>query len=171
MTPEHPHKSIAEEILWQGHTSQWVHFGYYFLCVILAIAALVGIPFTAGLSAVGLILPLVLWGIRWWMTRTTTYELTTQRLRIRSGILSKHLDELELYRVKDYAMAQPLHLRIFKLGTLTLFTSDVSTPTVMIKAIHGVEDVREKIRTAVQSERDRKRVREMDIDGTGDFQP
>ena len=170
MTPEPSPKPATEETLWSGHTSQWVHFWYYFLCVLLAVAALAGIPFTAGLSAFGLILPIVLWGIRWWLTKSTTYELTTQRLRIRSGILNRHLDELELYRVKDYAMAQPLHLRIFKLGTITIFTSDVSTPTVMINAIHGVEDVREKLRAAVQSERDRKRVREMDIDGTGDFQ-
>jgi hypothetical protein len=50
------------------------------------------------------------------------------------------------------------------LGNLTLVTSDASSPTVTISAIANVEDVREKLRTAVQTERDRKRVREMDVD-------
>ena len=78
-----------ETSLWKGHTSQWVHFWYYLFCVLLAVAALVGIPFTAGLSAIGLVLPFGMWMVRWWMTRTTSYELTTQRLKISSGILSR----------------------------------------------------------------------------------
>ena len=96
------------------------------------------------------------------------HDSSTQRLKIASGILNRKLDELELFRVKDYAMDQPLFLRMVGLGNLTLVTSDASTPTVAIRAIANVEDVREKLRTAVQSERDRKRVREMDVDSHDD---
>jgi uncharacterized membrane protein YdbT with pleckstrin-like domain len=106
--------------------------------------------------------------VRWWITRTTVYELTTQRLKITRGILSRRLDELELFRVKDYAMDQPLLLRLVGLGNLTLVTSDASTPRIALRAIPGVQAVREKLRTAVQSERDRKRVRELDVDGDND---
>src|SRR5207249_5511530 len=87
-----------ENSLWIGHTSQWVHFWYYFFCLLLAAAAVAGIPFTGGLSAVGLVVPLVMWIARWLLTRSTTYELTTQRLRITRGILNREMDELELYR-------------------------------------------------------------------------
>ncbi len=154
----------AESTLWQGHTSQWVHFWTYSACALLAIAALAGIPFTGGFSALGLVIPLV-WGpIRWFTNRATSYELTTQRLRIRRGILNRRLDELELYRVKDYIMEQPLFLRLLGLGNLTLLSSDASTPSIALRAIARVETVREKLRTAVQSERDRKRVRALDID-------
>jgi uncharacterized membrane protein YdbT with pleckstrin-like domain len=107
-----------------------------------------------------------MWVVRWWVTKCTSYELTTQRLKISSGVLNRKLDELELFRVKDYAMDQPLFLRILGLGNLTLVTSDASSPQVAIKAIPKVEDVREKLRTAVQAERDRKRVRELDVDGS-----
>jgi hypothetical protein len=37
-----------------------------------------------------------------------------------------------------------------------------------MKAIPDVENVREKLRTAVQNERDRKRVRELDVDSHED---
>jgi uncharacterized membrane protein YdbT with pleckstrin-like domain len=158
----------AETSLWKGHTSQWVHFWFYFFCVILAggigFAATVTAPVTAGLSFLGLLVPLLMWVIRWWVTKCTSYELTTQRLKKASGILNRKLDELELFRVKDYAMDQPLFLRLLGLGNLTLITSDATTPQVFIKAIPEVEKVREMLRAAVQTERDRKRVREMDVD-------
>lgn len=165
-----PTASSPETQLWTGHTSQWVHFWFYFFCTLLAagvvVAATVFAPPTGGLTYVALVLPAGLWIARWWITKSTTYELTSQRLRIRSGILNRRVDELELYRVKDYAMEQPLLLRLVGLGNLTMITSDATNPHVWMKAIPEVETVREKLRTAVQAERDRKRVRELDVDNT-----
>lgn len=153
-----------ETTLWKGNPSQWVHFWYYFFCVLLAFGCIAIAIGTGGIAIVALIIPVILWLGRWWITKTTTYELTTQRLRLSSGILSRRVDELELYRVKDYTMEQPFFLRVANLGNLTLITSDVTTPTVVIRAISHVADVRENLRTAVQHERDRKRVRELDVD-------
>jgi len=161
-----PAASPAEADLWKGYTSQWVHFWFYFFCVLLAAAALAGVPFTGGLSAAALVIPLGLWLIRWWTTRTTVYELTTQRLKIHRGILTRRLEEVELYRVKDYVLEQPLFLRLLGLGNLTLVSSDATTPSIVLRAIAGVAAVREQLRTAVQAERDRKRVRELDVDNT-----
>ena len=166
--PATPPSSVPESELWKGHTSQWVHFWYYFFCLLIAAGCIAGAPFSGGLSAIGLVVPLIMWIIRWWATKTTSYELTTQRLRRRMGILNRRVDELELFRVKDYAMEQPLMLRMLGLGNLMLITSDASTPTVYLKAIRDVEKVREMLRNAVQTERDRKRVRQMDIDETGE---
>lgn len=170
-----PINPAAETTLWSGHTSQWVHFWYYFFCILLAagigVAATVFGLATAGvgaLSYIALVIPLIMWLMRWWITKSTTYELTSQRLRIRSGILNKKVDELELFRVRDYTMDQPLLLRLVGLGNLTMITSDASTPTVSMRAIHDVEAVREKLRSAVQSERDRKRVRQLDVDNVED---
>lgn len=160
--PVPPTRTI-ESALWTGHPSQWVHFWFYLFCMLLAIGAGAAAPWTAGLSALALVIPVFLWIIRWWVTRTTVYELTNQRLRIRSGILTRRLDELELYRVKDYVLEQPLLLRLVGLGNLMLVTSDATTPTVALRAIAGVEEVRELLRNAVQTERDRKRVRELDV--------
>ncbi|WP_395749737.1 PH domain-containing protein [Prosthecobacter sp.] len=165
----------AEVSLWSGHTSQWVHFWYYFFCILLAagigVAATMFGMVTGGIGAisyVALVIPLFMWLFRWWATKCTTYELTSQRLRIRSGILNKKTDEMELFRVRDYTMDQPFLLRLVGLGNMTLITSDATTPTLAMRAIPHVEDVREKLRTAVQNERDRKRVRQMDVDNVED---
>jgi len=71
---------------------------------------------------------------------------------------------LELYRVRDYCVKQPIVLRMLGLGNLELLTSDSMTPNVVIPAIKDVEGVREKLRTCVEAARDRKRVRQMDVD-------
>lgn len=160
--------STPETELWKGYTSQWVHFWYYFFCLLLVAGCLVGVPFSGGLSAIGLVVPLVMWAVRWFVTKTTVYELTSQRLRKSTGIFNRVVDELELFRVKDYSMEQPFFLRMLGLGNLTLVTSDATTPTVSIKAIANVQDVRERLRNAVQAERDRKRVRQLDVDETGE---
>jgi uncharacterized membrane protein YdbT with pleckstrin-like domain len=165
-TPAPSPSSAAESMLWKGHSSQWVHIGFYLICIVIAAACLAGIPFSGGLSAIGLVVPLLGWIIRWWITRSTSYELTTQRFKIRRGILNRKLDELELFRVRDYSMEQPFFLRLFHLGNITLMTSDATSPTVVLRAIHDIEDVHEKLRTAVQNERDRRRVRPLDmVDG------
>ncbi len=164
-----PAGSTASEVkLWQGNSSQWIHFWFYALCVLLAIGIIVLAVFSAffsgGLVLVALIIPALMWLWRWWLTKTTVYTLTNERLLVTRGIITRHQDNLELYRVRDYCVKQPILLRMLGLGNLELLTSDTMTPNVLIPAIKEVEEVREKLRTSVELARDRKRVRQMDLD-------
>lgn len=153
----------SEVKLWQGNSSQWIHFWFYALCVMLAIGIVVGSIFMP-LALPFLIVPVVMWFWRWWLTKTTVFTLTNERLLVTRGIITRHQDNLELYRVRDYCVKQPILLRMLGLGNLELLTSDTMTPNVIIAAIRDVEGVREKLRTSVESARDRKRVRQMDVD-------
>jgi len=155
----------AETRLWKGHSSQWLHFWFYFLSVLIAAAVIAAGILYDQLFFFGLVVPFFMVIIRWWMTKATTYELTTQRLIKDSGILNRLHDEMELYRVKDYSLERPFLERLLGLGTLKILTSDVTHPSVVLRAIPEAQEVREKLRTAVQAERDRKRVREMDVGG------
>jgi uncharacterized membrane protein YdbT with pleckstrin-like domain len=138
----------TEAPLWNGSPSQWTNFPKFVLW---------GLFFW-------LVIPLfvILW--IWLVTQSTKYELTTERLRTRHGIFNKQLDELELYRVRDYKLDQPFFLRLFGLANITLQTADKSTPIVVIRAIRDGEQVREQIRNAVEECRVTKRVREVDLD-------
>ncbi|MBX7211066.1 MAG: PH domain-containing protein [Verrucomicrobiaceae bacterium] len=161
-----------ETSLWKGCTSQLVYFWTYLIWIVVAGGVFVaGILLALPLLFAALVLPLigVLW--RYLVTRTTTYELTTQRLRKTSGIFSKTLDELELYRVKDSTLEQPFLLRVFGLGNVMIISSDATMPDVFIYGIPGAFEVREKLRVAVESERDRKRVREVDFAEEGSGHP
>jgi membrane protein YdbS with pleckstrin-like domain len=160
-----PAGSASSEVkLWQGNSSQWIHFWFYALCVLLAIGVVVLTAFTGGLALAALVIPAAMWFCRWWLTKTTVFTLTNERLLVTRGIITRHQDNLELYRVRDYCVKQPILLRMLGLGNLELLTSDTMTPNVAIPAIKDVEGVREKLRTSVEAARDRKRVRQMDID-------
>ena len=68
--------ATAETLLWSGHTSQWVHFWFYLLCIILAGAIAVGatvlaLP-TGGLTYLLLIITSTLCLARRWLTKCTT---------------------------------------------------------------------------------------------------
>ena len=140
---------MAEERdVWSGTPSQVVNLPTFIVCVLLFF----------------LVVPVfyALW--RWLVVKMTKYELTTERLRTRYGVLNKKTDELELYRVRDYNFDQPFFLRLFSLGNVILQTSDRSHPTVVIRAIPGGEQLREQIRTHVEACRVAKRVREVDFE-------
>ena len=104
---------------------------------------------------------IILW--KWLVIKCTKYELTNQRLKKQYGVLNKKIDELELYRIKDYKLDQPFFLRLFSLGNIVLKTSDKSHPTVIIPAVSESAELREKIRSLVENLRDQKRIREVDF--------
>jgi uncharacterized membrane protein YdbT with pleckstrin-like domain len=137
-----------EKTVWLGTPSQVVNLGSFIL---------LGLFFW-------LVIPLfiILW--KWLVVKNTKYELTTERLRMRHGVLNKKTDELELYRVRDYKLEQPFFLRIFSLGNISLQTSDKSHPHVVIRAIPNSEELREQFRTHVEACRMRKGVRELDVE-------
>ena len=136
-----------ERIVWSGTPSQVLNLGPYIL---------LGLFFW-------LVFPLfiILW--KWLVLNNTQYELTTERLKLRSGVFNKQVDEVELYRVRDYKAEQPFFLRLFSLGNIVLKTSDLSNPVVILRGIRGWEQRLEEIRTYVEACRQRKGVRELDV--------
>lgn len=135
--------NTPESTLWQGRPSQWTNVLWFISCVLI-----LPIPFAA---------------YHWLATRCIRYTLTTQRFRIERGILNRHLDDLELYRVKDITLKQPLIQRLVGLGTLTMVTSDATTPTVVLPAIPDALSVLDRIRNEVDRVRRERGVRELDV--------
>jgi uncharacterized membrane protein YdbT with pleckstrin-like domain len=107
----------------------------------------------------------VLW--RFLDVRTRVFELTNERLRVTRGVINQKIDEIELYRVKDSQTIRPWWMRLTGLSSIHLETSDRTMPHLVIPAIAGGDKLRELLRTQVERERDRKRVRETDFDDVG----
>ncbi len=81
------------------------------------------------------------------------YRLTSQRLFIETGILSKTIDQTELIRVDDVRVHKTLFDRIFNLGTITLLSTDVSNREVIIEGVAGPDAVAEAVRTHMRAQR------------------
>jgi uncharacterized membrane protein YdbT with pleckstrin-like domain len=162
----------TEEILWKGTPSQVLNLPALILGLlvggILTAAALlttfVAGPLVIPVIAVAWVVCLFPWLCKTIATRFDNYELTNERLKHSSGVFSRSVEVLELYRVKDMKQELPFHFRIFGLGRILLQTSDRSTPEVVLNAIHRSTEVADLIRRNVEAQRDKKRVREVDFE-------
>jgi len=161
-----------EEVIWEGTSSQVTNLRAFVICTLSIVAIAVGAvwigrradkPWVALLVALVALVPVAVACSKWLNVKFKKYTLTTERLRVVTGIFSKRIEELELYRVKDTTYLQPFFLRLFDLGHIVLTTSDHSTPMVIVKAVPEVRERREQIRRCVEARRDAKRVREVDF--------
>jgi len=156
---------MTETTLRKTTPSQWLNIWHFTGTTLLTIAIVSG-GFFFPLVWI-LLIPIFLWSLwRWLVVRSQHYELTSQRIRITRGVLNQHIDEIELYRVKDITMTRRLWMRIVGLSSIHLKTSDRSLPKLEIPAISKGEELRELLREQVEAVRDKKHVREMDFADT-----
>jgi membrane protein YdbS with pleckstrin-like domain len=109
-------------------------------------------------ALVPLALALLLLLLVWIRVKSCSYRLTTQRLFARRGWLAKHVDELELYRVKDVVVDQRFLQRMMGYGTITVLTDDDTTPTMDLVRISRPTEIKEMIRTQYRAARRREGV-------------
>jgi membrane protein YdbS with pleckstrin-like domain len=157
---------MAEEPIWKGTSSQWKNAKAY---VLVVIALGVGGWLHWGSQQVGwwVFLPaavLAVWALwRLIVIKSTTYSLTTERLITTHGILTKVTDTLELYRVRDMQVVQPLMLRMLGLQNIHVITTDSTTAELIIDYIPAKEELGDRLRKSVEDCRLAKRVRSMDV--------
>jgi len=111
-----------------------------------------------------LVLPVGAMATRFLATKSKIYELTNERLKITEGIFSKVTDTLELYRVKDIETRQPFSYRLMGIENVQLNTSDTSSPFILIDAIPRKVGLGDKVRNEVETIRQQKGVREIDVE-------
>lgn len=131
-------------IIWRGKPSQLLNIGTFVVCGLLF----------------WLVVPIFIAWWRWLIIRNTRYELTAERFFTYSGVLNKKIEELELYRVKDYSQNSPFFLQLAGLSNVALESSDRTTPSVKIRAIKDATEVRQLLRTNVEICRKKNGVRE-----------
>lgn len=137
-----------EELVWSGSPSQVLNLPTFIVCTLFC----------------WLVVPIFIGLWKWLVVRNTRYELTSERLRLREGVLNKKLDELELYRVRDYRLEQPFWLRLFSAGNVIVRTTDTMNPIVVLRAVEKSEEVLGLLRRHVEDCRARKNVRALDVE-------
>ena len=94
----------------------------------------------------------------WLKSLATTYEITSQRVRIERGILSKLKDSIELFRIDHFDLHKPLGMRLAGYCLLHLRSSDASFETVILYGIPNLEQLADTLRECSLRERGRRRV-------------
>lgn len=141
-----PKLTVERGIVWDATEGQVGNIGYYFLCALFC----------------WLVVPLLMMLWRYLVTSYHRYELTTERLREQVGVINRRTNELELYRVKDIQVNEPLFERMFGRGTVVLETSDRTCASVLLKCVPEPRAVANMLRQHVERCRTAKGVREID---------
>jgi hypothetical protein len=154
-----------EVVLFRGSPSLLVKAGTFFIGILLIIGFIVGAVLAQQpLIAIGAGVVIVYLVVVAALIRTQVFEVTTERVKWRRGIFTKRTDELELYRVMDATLVEPFLLRMGNAGNIEIRCSDASTPMLVLPAVKGAAELREKLRSSVESVRARKGVRVTEFD-------
>jgi uncharacterized membrane protein YdbT with pleckstrin-like domain len=156
-----------ETIVFRGSPSVITRFGGLFLAFLVFAGALAGffllpetvsvaVKYLLGALAAAAFIHMIIIIL---LVKSTQYEVTSERIRVRRGILTKRTDELELYRANDTSLIEPMTLRMFGLGTIEIRTMDTTNPRLYLEAVHGARILREDLRKCIEQCRDRKGVR------------
>lgn len=94
----------------------------------------------------------------WLKSLATKFEITSQRVRIERGLLSKVKDSIELFRIDHFDLHKPLGMRLAGHCLLHLRSSDASFQTVILYGIPQLEQLADTLRECSLRERTRRRV-------------
>ena len=107
-----------------------------------------------GVGAVAVVLALVWVAVPVMRWKTTTYELTTRRLRLREGILSRSGRDFPLIRISDVSFSHGLIDRMLGCGRLVVESAGEHGQLVLTEIPH-VEQVQATLFQLVEDEQAR----------------
>jgi uncharacterized membrane protein YdbT with pleckstrin-like domain len=119
--------SPGEQVIFQGHPSWRALFGFYLKGILIAailgvIARLLGAA-SATIFLVVLVLIALTVLIGFIRRVTTTYTITSRRLNIRRGIVSREIQETRLERVQNVNYRQSVYQRLMQIGDVDFDTA------------------------------------------------
>ena len=93
----------------------------------------------------------------------TRYSLVTNnedwtKLFVKTGFLSTTIDEINLFRVYDIQVSQSLGQKMFGVGTITLYSKDLTHPEILITNIKKPYETRNMLAEKIEESRERKGV-------------
>ncbi len=168
MIPNKP----EERVVWQGTPSPLVNLPLYLLLVLGAVLATAGLIWLRGRGGGPVVTWLIVaaWAIcllvalvAYVKLRATKYTVTTERLRLTTGLFSTETDDIELRRVRDLSVRCPFFLRLLGLGNVVVVSTDRTNPTVTLHAVPRPHDLQGTLRTLVEGQIARYGVGEIDM--------
>jgi hypothetical protein len=95
----------------------------------------------------------ILWEGRPFLSISTHYIITNQRVRIIQGILGKDREDIELIRIQDIDQSQSVRERFLNVGDIIIRGHDTSQPKAILNNIPDPQTVHELLRKAILSAR------------------
>lgn len=89
-----------------------------------------------------------LWQGRPFLSLVEKYVLTSERIKLIKGMISRDIENFELIRIQDIDFSQKIGERMLGLGDVTIRGQDASKPELVLRNLRDPEQVYEKFRRA-----------------------
>jgi hypothetical protein len=90
----------------------------------------------------------VLWKGRPFLSLVENYTITSERLKITTGLVSRNVENFELIRIQDIDFNQGMGDRMVGIGDINIRGHDPSNPDILLRNVSKPEEVYEILRKA-----------------------
>ena len=95
----------------------------------------------------------------------TKYIIYKKKLVVETGLLVTKENEILHYRILDMEYSRSLFQKMFGLGTITLHSQDVTSPSLVIKNIKNSREFKDTLSELTEQEKQRLSVRRGEVVG------
>lgn len=153
------------EMLYEGNPSVKAYIGYYLAAAALALIVIAIAPRIAETTkgkALGIIIPIAiaavfLFGLHLWR-KSIKFRVSNTVIEHERGLLSKRIDVVQLWRVKDVVYKQSLVDRMLGIAHIGIVTSDATNPNFDIVGLPASRQLFEQLRDSIEIQRQAKNV-------------
>jgi uncharacterized membrane protein YdbT with pleckstrin-like domain len=160
--------AVERKMIYEGSPSWKAYIGYYLMIGAAALLVVVLLPLVRG-SGVDLkektldvIIPIgaaVLFGFGLALFRKSMrFRVTTTAIEFERGFLSKRIDVLQLWRIKDVIYKQTLVDRILRIAHVEIVAQDTTNPDLEIVGMPASRKLFEQLRDSIEIQRQAKNV-------------
>lgn len=127
-------------IIFEGTPSWKAWFWSYVAAVILSLA-LVG---------------LIWLGMLEWRRKSLRYRISDRTVDYEAGLLSRRLETLQLWRVRDLDLRQSFMDRMLGVAEIRVFTKDTSDPELVLRGLPASREIFEALKDAAELSRQQR---------------
>jgi hypothetical protein len=124
----------GNDLIWEGRPTWRAHFGYTILCCLL-------VP-----VVIGIVLLLVQWG----KLAAIRYRITQKRVEWQTGLLSRKIDGIDVWRIRHVEYLQSFGDRLGKVSRLLLYVQDREDPQIVIRGLPASREIYDQVAAAAQ---------------------
>lgn len=149
----------VEKDLYVGHPAIIYSIGQIIPIIVTIAAAAVAILAGAPVAyvALGFVLLVAIIFLRIYLKSVSIhYQITSQRIKLERGLLSKLQESLELFRIDHIEVHKPIGMRLLGQGSLHLFSSDAELQSFYIYGVPNLEALADTLRNCQLRERGRR---------------